>query len=757
MARQSINVNPGFKEFEAYMDFSGGLNTETSNERLNDNEFTQLQNVELNSRGSIKKRTGRSTVFITGLPTQNPQGVFFFYRKDRDNPDTIFAVDGRLFIKKDGSANADEIFIQGMLDGFDKDVIVEAVQYYTKLYVATGKNLVVISSDEFGFYTAEVVKPYEPNTNELKYIGTNALLGFKMNDTINPTLTNVNQFQVKGITFSEESTGNTLINAQTKERFIIRAYVIENPSGLTIPTSEYYFKTFSFYYRKSGFQQKETLSFSPAVGTTVFEITNGSSYDINTNSIEVYINENPQVTGVGFTETSSTKITLEKPTEANDKVTIKWIPSWYSENSKYGSFSQIGAISSNQFVFRPLEIGDYDFKIVVKFAISNTVSHTDEYIFQGVQSKPFKEDGDVVDEQTSGVKKCNRIRLHKDRLVLFGDPDEPTQMYFSDLDNPAYFPQVNTLRFDTGKQEPITTVVRLHDYLVVFSKTMIHVLTGRTTEDFSISLINDSIGCVAPRSAVLTGNVITFLSEEGVFSLRPSTFKLDQLNVQRVDVKIKNQIKKSSNACALNYDSQYWLCYPDDNVIYRYYYERGVWVKDYSQKLNFVQFLQEGQDVYSLSKDVKFYKNNPSIYTDGGLVYDMIVESKYFDLSKAFNFKKLRRLYVLGRCYNEHDAEFYTTVYSDNVIVLDPEFGEAKIIDNTSTWVVTMNPNFVFEHGSTFGVWELGEDEFGEKTLSVQKARIRGKCRRAKLKFVNSQPNQVELFGFGLEFKLKKP
>jgi hypothetical protein len=146
----------------------------------------------------------------------------------------------------------------------------------------------------------------------------------------------------------------------------------------------------------------------------------------------------------------------------------------------------------------------------------------------------------------------------------------------------------------------------------------------------------------------------------------------------------------------------------------------------------------------------------------------MIVESKYFDLSKSFNFKKLRRLYVLGMCYDTYDAEFFTSVYSDNTIVLDPEFGQAVVTPhplaqdqnlppNVATWVVSMTPNVTFEHGTTFDVWELGEDQFGEKTLSVQKTRIRGKCRRVKLKFINTQDSLVELFGFGLEFKLKKP
>jgi hypothetical protein len=72
-------------------------------------------------------------------------------------------------------------------------------------------------------------------------------------------------------------------------------------------------------------------------------------------------------------------------------------------------------------------------------------------------------------------------------------------------------------------------------------------------------------------------------------------------------------------------------------------------------------------------------------------------------------------------------------------------------------WTTTTTPNIEFFNGTNFGHWTLGESPFGEQYISVQKARIRGKCRRVKVKFVNSQDKEVEIFGFGLEFKLKKP
>jgi hypothetical protein len=60
MARVKTNPVPYLKNMEAYNDFSGGLNTVTSNDNLKDNEFASLVNVDLAERGSVKRRSGMS-------------------------------------------------------------------------------------------------------------------------------------------------------------------------------------------------------------------------------------------------------------------------------------------------------------------------------------------------------------------------------------------------------------------------------------------------------------------------------------------------------------------------------------------------------------------------------------------------------------------------------------------------------------------------------------------------------------------------
>jgi hypothetical protein len=674
MARQSINVNPGLKEFEAYMDFSGGLNTETSNERLLDNEFVVMENVVLNSRGSVKKRPGRQVDAVFSLPSAtNVQGMFFFHRPvvNVTQPDLIFALGGKLYVRPYNSVFVTQIPLNGNNSNtFQSTRNVESVQFYDSLYVASGGGLIRVDyNPTFDTFTATSVTPYQPSAQEIKFIGLNALYPSGMTTTDDPSLTSLNDFYVKGILFRDKD-GNIVTDGVVNQDLDLTAYLYYDSTLITPPV------TYTWHFRKSG--------------------------------------------------------------------TTSW--------SNFGTTT-----NTSEFSFH--EAGSFDFKVTARFHPLVGGGHVDkEFVFTGFESLPYANSKKPYQGEGGVVTNCNRILLHYNRLFLYGDPSEPAQVYISHLANPGYFPSTNTLRFDTGRFEPITTIVRIQNYLTVFSRSMIHIISGINPEEYSVNMINDSVGCIAERSAVLTGNVITFLSQEGVYILRPTTFKLDQLNVQRVDAKIKDEMPKDVNCCALNYDSQYWLCFPDKSIMYRYYYEQQVWVKDVSTNLQFVQLLQYQNMVYNLSKDLRLYKHNDAVFLDGSIEYDMVVETKYFDLSKSFNFKKLRRLYILGRCYKDYDAEFNVYVYADSALVLDPETGQAIITPgDVAQWQITITPNAVFEHGSTFGIWELGEDEFGQDYLNVQKTRVRGKCRRVKLRFTNTQSNEVEIFGFGLEFKVKKP
>lgn len=666
MARQQTQFNPATKEFEAYLDFGGGHNSEVSNERLSDNEFPRMINVDNSGRGSAKTRSGRVEQSSPGqAATKKAQGIFNFYRADRADPDIIFATSGELWVWKRGgtAVNRLTIFDQESLNHnflFQSTLSIEAAQYQNNLFIATGTKLVEVTVDD-DFYTARTVMPYVPSAMEVIHIGTNALSS-NPDSYIQDGIAQGSYIEAVGIK-------PQFRNGAVATDISMTAY-INKPSGY-VGVVEYKWE----YKQSSETTWTVQHDFTPSLKANLMRFDGTTAYDI--------------------------KVTVRKAGEGTELPDLK----------------------------------------------SYTLS---SYVVKATMDPPAF--------PVSGIQRCRKIMLHWDRLLMCADDLNPYQMYISDLQAPRYFPTSNTITFDFGKQEPITAVVRFQDLLVVFTRTTIQTLVGKSTDTYARFMIHDGLGCIAGRTAAVVGNNIIFLSQDGVYALRPNPYRIETLNVQRIDQSIQHEIDTTqTDACAMSHDSQYWLCYPQSKKIYRYYYERKVWVLDESPKLNISQFLISANQVYNLTTDARMYRHDREVFTDAGVPYDMILESKFYDLSASFNNKKLKRLYILAKHYKTYDVDLSVTVKADSAIVLTPE--TMDIVEDTTNgwyWRTVISPNFEFPRGTAFGTWLMGETPFGDTELSVQQASVRGKCRRVKITIVSSSNTPCDLYGFALQFKLKK-
>jgi hypothetical protein len=668
MVRQNIVVDPSKRLFESYLDYSGGLNSEVSNERLKDNEYPILDNVDLSGRGSAKRRWGRGKLFGIQAPVQ---GSFFFFTKTGQNPTLIIASNGMLYYSEYNTTvfTAIPITDNGSAFTFQTTKPIGAVQYKDTLYIATGTKLVQVTyNSTTSVYTAVTVTPYQPTVMEAIYIGTNALAD-------NPS------------TYIADGTGSLAVNGinptdrtgAVNKATTMTAY-INKPAGVT--TVDY-----KWEYKKS-------VDVTWTVGRDWTSGSSGKSWDFK-----------------GDTATNwDIRVTIRD--DANQGTTIPYSLTGWVVNQTTDT-------------------------------LTNTIKPSD------------------------GIQHCTQIMLYWDRLIVYGDDKNPYQIYISDLTAPTYFPTTNTISFDTGKLEPIVNITRFRDMLIVFTKSTIQTLTGHTPETFARAIINENIGCIAPRSPVVAGGVILFLSAEGVQQLKPNQFILEVLNVNRIDFPIKSEISKvnKSDACGMLYDSQYWLCFPSSKVVYRYYYEADspVWVRDISSKLNFSQFLVYGADVFEVGMDGNVYKQDRTRFDDDGEAFTLTTEAKFFDLDMSFNWKKLKRIYILGKHFTT-DTNIAVYVTADSNVIMTPDQGEATVVTDSETppfrsvkWTINTTPNFHFYAGTALGTWILGQTPLGDPQISVQKASVMGKCRRVKVKMTHSEPVACEIFGFGLEFRAKKP
>ena len=362
----------------------------------------------------------------------------------------------------------------------------------------------------------------------------------------------------------------------------------------------------------------------------------------------------------------------------------------------------------------------------------------------------------------SGIHTCNRILLHWDRLILYGDTQNRSTIYISHVRNPTYFPTNNTLVFETDKQEPLVKLVQFRDFIVAFLPSNIQALHGKSPLDYQRVKIQSGIGCIAPESVAIYDNYVVFLSKEGIYLLKSYGVGENRLNVERLDTKIRNIIPpypQNEQACAINFDDQYHICFPNLKQRFRYYWRIGHWTKDQSPYFDFCRFVEyKGELIAQRASTGEIYKFDDNVYDDLGYAYEDRIETKSFNFGHPYNFKKLKELHVMVGL-EKHDTNLSVEVYGDSSALMSTDSSYISIVNEKVVWNEQFTPNVSLDSGTVFGEWNLGVDAFGYTDMKVYKLKLRGgkKYRTSKIVIRHNEPKPYSLLGLGWIYKLKKP
>lgn len=634
MARQQYKTTPYVKHLEVFNDFSGGLNTVTTNDRLRTNELPDISNMDLGERGSLKRRAGMVT-HLTNPVSGTAQGYFRYYTGSSYKE--ILAINGKFYIN--GTEQPGVVF------QITKPI--EGVQFGDKMYFATGSGLV-----QYDGTTFKLVEPHKPEPLEALYIGTNGLA----DDPDNFMQDGVGTFlRLDGVTFDKRY---GILN----QDFTLTAYS-------TIPAGQ------SVHY--------------------MFE--------------------------------------------------------WRTPFMDEGMWNEGQAWSSSKtWTYRANFEGDMQFRVSAKLS-NGTVAEV-QYLVPKYKIKAAPDPNDVA-VNTNYIKQCNRILLHWNRLVLYGDPQNPDTIYISHLNKPDYFPVPNSLRFLNPQREGLTALVPFRDMLVAFTPTSIQALYGKSPSDYRRVMLNTSLGCIAPYSAVVVKNYVMFLSQEGVHVLKSLGYVEDKANVEKVDKNVDNIILRDPSACAAFHDGQYHIVFPNANVRLRLYTDTGVWTKDESARFQFRRMFVFGDKLFGQSPYTGTVYTFLSIQSDdAGVPFTDSFETRNFDFGQPYHKKKLKEVQILISPKEENiKANVY--VYADSALVLSPDESKAVVDDNGNVvWQTDVKPNLVAYTGAKMGSWELSHNPLGEVDTVVQKLQVSGNCFRTRLKIENSR----HILGFSYIFKLKE-
>jgi hypothetical protein len=282
----------------------------------------------------------------------------------------------------------------------------------------------------------------------------------------------------------------------------------------------------------------------------------------------------------------------------------------------------------------------------------------------------------TVSGDADKIKKCRFFATFggANSVTVFaaGNPDFPNTDFRSDLLDPSFFPENG---FDEIGQDndPITGYGKQDDKLIIFKEKSIfersfsiNETTGNPT--YSTNSINSFHGCIAEESILLIQNNPAFIDRRGVYWL---TRENEISGRRRVDL-LSDNINTNSNSIssvegildignleeyiATEYNKQYWICKPDDGIVW-------VWDYEYSQvpewfKLDNIEascFLEiNGELWFGSNTKGELYKfkllTDADVHSDDDGTTETAIEarwrSKIFDFTLYTNLKKVKEVYV---------------------------------------------------------------------------------------------------------------
>lgn len=374
-------------------------------------------------------------------------------------------------------------------------------------------------------------------------------------------------------------------------------------------------------------------------------------------------------------------------------------------------------------------------------------------------------DGETVADVTNGesdsnldvIKRCNYLVQRGQRLFAAGDPQNPNLLYYSEVGDPTYFKTTSLIKAVTDDGDIITGLKEFHGALLVFKARSIFAWFGYDPlNDVQFQKINVHTGTKAYRTIQYVDDNLFYLGADGVYALI-GTYK-DVISSVKVSNKIDSLIEQvkhiepfnENSPCAVYYEGKYMLSVPveqegENNIVYVFdnnifkTKQTECWVVYTGWKIS--EFLLTlDNTLYSGSSVTGLVHLHDDGYNDLGGAIEVKVVLKPLATEAFVHNKKFRRGYVALRQFTSYSSSFDLTCkvdYKEKTITnISP--------DESLTWDISNR------------LWDVSKWDFTE--LVTRRFDIKEKGKRLTLEiYDNSVDYALEIYGFTIEFKIKKP
>ena len=318
-------------------------------------------------------------------------------------------------------------------------------------------------------------------------------------------------------------------------------------------------------------------------------------------------------------------------------------------------------------------------------------------------------DGNEITDAIMTVYK-GRVWIAKDATIYYSALG--TYNDFEQANDAGY---INEFHTDTGS---ITGLKPYKDYLAIYKKNNVYLLTGTNPDDFAI-IPFANIGAVGNECLVNVENKQYFLSKGGIFALE-QVGELNQIQLgSEISLKIKDEFlnfENTENTKTIHYEkkNQIWYFFPyiDNN------YYHTVWINDYVNKAwykrvipqNIVTVCIFNGNIYTADNTGKIYREDYGT-TFNGTAIEFLWKSPFLSITNPHHRKIIDEFYfILDSVYDNHfefcvyknyDSEYYDdseiiySVYPEILLWADEDTSEnlpckwANENENIPIWAVS--------------------------------------------------------------------
>lgn len=728
-----------------FSNLSGGLNTAFTNEMMADNEFSELKNIDIESKGTLKRRKGMFKHYQPSVEGKG-QGFFRLFRKGRV-PLEVFAINGKLYQRPIDSIETNEL-----LD-YEFDSAQEGYKI-VKLKLENAKEDSVITLFEENTLTLSEVDSIT-EANQFVLASGELKLSLSNDDTAwvdEPTIVDMRSF------FEENRFG---INYETKSELIAITGLEKGfQKTRNIEATQYkeklYIATGTKLVEFDGVSAKVVEPHKPTPLEALYIGTNALADDPDNFMTDGVAND-LRIDGV----TSNLKLgVINTPTILTAHISK---PADITEVEYKFMYRRVGTETwttgqdysvSKTYSFKPDGIGDYEFDVYARKkaeVVEPPAEPQEETPVRFIVPKyTVKETDENVYLNFSAIHRCNRILLHWERLIMYGDDFNSSMIYISHLKRPEYFPTSNSLSFENKEMGQITSLLRYRDMIVAFTPNSIQALYGKSPEDYQRFTLNTGVGCIAPFSAKVVNNYVVFLSKDGVYLLDSVGITEERANVTKIDTKVENIVSKVENAVAVVDDGQYKLFFPGERKALRTYYEQNwIWTKDESEKLD-ISNTEEREGILYVQSDLTgaVYYFKEGHWMDDDFVYEDLIVTKEYDFGLPYIDKKIKMMKFLLST-TDRPINLFVSLVGDGNLLVNPMKSYAKVEDGEVVWVEEIMSNLRIASGSVLGTWLMGIDAFGSRDVMHYKERVSGRFKRLRLIISHKEPTSNNLISYG--------